>query len=150
MLDLSKDQVRKALDSPDTPKKSTRRPSILDANQRQQLLDFTCSSKEARLMTYEELAHEFSQWGAGQEAIKNALDREGFSIRIAMCRPPISQKNRKFRLQFIIEHTGWTYHNWCKLLWSDETWVKHGRHMKTHALRRPREEWHEDCDEEKV
>jgi hypothetical protein len=62
-----------------------------------------------------------------------------------MCKPPISETNRKLRLKFAREHHGWTYHNWCKFLWSDETWVKHGRHQKIKVLRRPREEWNEDC-----
>jgi DDE superfamily endonuclease len=30
------------------------------------------------------------------------------------------------------------------------TWVKHGRHQKSYVLRRPNEEWDEDCIEEKV
>jgi hypothetical protein len=67
-----------------------------------------------------------------------------------MCKPPISEKNRKLRLKFAREHRGWIYHNWCKFLWSDETWVKHGRHQKTKVLRRPGEEWNEDCVEEKI
>jgi len=67
-----------------------------------------------------------------------------------MCKPPISEKNRKLRLKFAKEHRGWTYHNWCKFLWSDETWVTHGRHQKTKVLRRPGEEWNEDCIEEKI
>jgi len=95
-------------------------------------------------MTYKELAKEFSYWNCGADAIKTALDREGFNVRIAMCKPPISEKNRKLRFKFAREHQGWTYHNWCKFLWS------HGRHQKTKVLRRPGEEWNEDCVEEKI
>jgi hypothetical protein len=101
-------------------------------------------------MTYKELAEEFCYWDCGLEAIENALKREGFGIRVAMYKPPISEKNCKLQLKFTIEHRGWTYHEWCKFFWSDETWVKHGRYQKTHVLRRPHEEWDEDCIEEKV
>ena len=67
-----------------------------------------------------------------------------------MCKPPISEKNRRLRLEFAIAYRGWTYHEWCKFFWSDETWVKHGRHQKTYVLRRPDKEWDENCVKEKV
>ena len=149
---ISKKQVRHALDhAPPTPQKRSGRPPILDAEQRQQqLVDYVCQNKENRRKTWHELAHEFSYWGCGWIAIKHALEKEGFNMRTAMCKPPISEKNRKLRLKFAMEHKGWTYHEWCKFLWSDETWITHGRHMKQHVLRRPNEEWHEDCIEEKI
>jgi hypothetical protein len=100
-------------------------------------------------MTYKELA-EFCYWDVGADAIETALDQEGFSVGTAMSKPPISEKNRNLRLKFTLEHRGWTYHNWCKFFWSDETWVKHGRYQKTHVLRRAGKEWHEDCVEEKI
>jgi transposase len=67
-----------------------------------------------------------------------------------MCKPPISEKNRKLRLQFALEHRGWTWENWCRILWSDETWVTDGRHKRTFITRRPGEEWDENCIEEKI
>jgi hypothetical protein len=82
-------------------------------------------------MSYKELAQEFFYWGAGEEAIKNALTREGFDMRAAICKLPISEKNRRLRLEFAKAYRGWIYHNWRKFLWSDETWVTHGRHRKT-------------------
>ena len=67
-----------------------------------------------------------------------------------MCKPPISKKNHKLRLKFAIKHWGWIYYEWCKFLQLDETWVTHGRYQKNHVLRRPGEEWNEDCIEEKA
>jgi hypothetical protein len=149
-LDLTQRQVLYALDTPPTLKKSSGRPPILDAEQRQQLIDFVCASRKNRRMSYKELAKEFVYWGAGHEAIKNALDKEGFGLRWAMHKPPISEKNRKLCLAFAKKHKGWTYHNWCKFMWSDETWVVDGRYRKTQVLRRAGEEWDETCVEEKV
>jgi transposase len=89
-------QVRYALDNEaPTPKKKSGRPPLLDAEQRQQLVDFVCSSRKTRRMTYKELAKEFCYWNCGSDAIKTALDKEGFKVRIAMCKPLISEKNRK-------------------------------------------------------
>jgi len=107
MLDLDVRQVRKALDTdPPTPKKSTSRPPVLDVEQRQQLVDFVCSSKAARKITYHELAQEFCYWNCRWIVVKNALKREGFHPRTAMCKPPILKKNRKLRLKFAIKHKG--------------------------------------------
>jgi hypothetical protein len=72
-------------------------------------------------MTYKELAKEFNFWDARYIVIKNALNREGFSLRWAMQKPPISKKNRKLRLAFTKEHRKWTFRNWCSILWSNKT-----------------------------
>jgi Transposase len=72
-------------------------------------------------MIYEQLANHFYWWGVKKDSIRAALEREGFYRRIAMCKPPISEKNRKLWLQFALEHRGWTWENWCRILWSDET-----------------------------
>jgi hypothetical protein len=101
-------------------------------------------------MNYQQLAKEFWYWDAGHKAIKAALDREGFSLRWAMRKPPISKKNRKLRVAFAKEHKKWTFADWARFLWSDETWIVDGRHRKTRVLRRPNEEWDETCVEEKV
>jgi hypothetical protein len=62
-------------------------------------------------MTFKELAQEFDYWEVGEEAIENALKREGFGVWSVMRKPPISEKNRRLRLKFAREHEGWTFHN---------------------------------------
>ena len=105
MLELTRRQVLYALDTPPTPQhKKAGRPPILNAEQRQHLVDFVYASKKNRRMNYQELAKEFWYWDAGYKAIKAALDREGFHLRWAMRKPPISEKNRKLRLAFAKEH----------------------------------------------
>ena len=59
MLDLTQRQVFYALDTPTTPKKSTGKPLILDAEQRAHLVKFICRLKKNRHMSYKELAEEF-------------------------------------------------------------------------------------------
>ncbi len=81
----------------------------------------------------------------GWYAIRNALRRAGFSRRVARRKPPISEKNRRARLRWAIEHVGWTYEQWKKILWSDETWVNGDQHIKTYVTRRKGEEWDPTC-----
>ena len=147
---LSRQQIQRVLDTPITPKKPSGRPLVLGPNERAILIDFVCQSKRHRRMTYVELVKEFKHFGWGYMAIEAALQKEGFNRRWAMRKPPISEKNRLLRLQFARQYQHWTFRDWCKFLWSDETWVKYGRHRKTRVLRRPGEEWQKDCVEEKV
>jgi hypothetical protein len=149
-LGLIKRQVRYALKTPATPKKASGRTLKLDPEQRQILVDYVCSSKKTRRMSYKELAGNFFHWDVGHKVIKAALDRKGFSQRWAMRKPPISKKNRRKCLKFAHEHQYWTFADWCCFLWSDKTWVKDGRHRKTHILRRPREEWDDNYVGEKM
>jgi hypothetical protein len=149
-LHLTRRQVLFALDRPPTPKKSTGRPPTVSPEQRQSLVTFVCASKKNRRMSYKQLAKEFDFWDVGHKAIKAALDLEGFSLCWAMRKPPISEKNRKLHLKFCREHLSWKPADWAKFLWTDETWVKDGRHRKTRILRRPREEWDDTCVEDKV
>jgi hypothetical protein len=81
MLRLIRRQVLYALETPVTPKKPTGRPPVLDAEQRQHLVDFVCASRKNRRMSYQQLAHEFRYWEVGHKGIKAALEREGFNLR---------------------------------------------------------------------
>ena len=104
MLKLSRRQVLYTLDTPATPKKASGRPPILDAKQRQHLVDFVCASRKNRRMSYKELVKEFEFGDIGYITIKNALDREGFPLRWVMRKPLISEKNRKLCVAFAKKH----------------------------------------------
>jgi hypothetical protein len=67
-----------------------------------------------------------------------------------MCKPPISEKNRKLRLQFALKHKHWKFEDWCTILWSDKTWVTDGRHKRTFITRLLGEEWDENCIVKKI
>jgi hypothetical protein len=95
-------------------------------------------------MSYEKLATTLNI-GVKKGAIRAALEKEGFHRRLAMRKPPISEKNRRLRLQWAQEHVNWTMDQWYKILWTDETWVTAGRHTRTWVTRRPGEEWDPTC-----
>lgn len=48
------------------------------------------------------------EFGVKKDAIRTALLREGFHRRLAMRKPPITEKNRQVRLQWALEHVNWT------------------------------------------
>jgi len=58
-------------------------------------------------MSFAKLA-EVLDFGVKKQAIRTALLREGFHRRLAMRKPPITEKNRKIRLAWAKEHVKWT------------------------------------------
>jgi hypothetical protein len=81
ILNITAKRVAYALNNKaPTPKKQTGRPSKLNAEQRQQLVNYVYSSRKTRRITFKELAQEFNYWEVGEEAIKNTLKREGFGV----------------------------------------------------------------------
>jgi Transposase len=47
-------------------------------------------------------------FGVKKQAIRTALLHKGFHRRLAIRKPPISEKNRQLRLQWALEHVDWT------------------------------------------
>lgn len=141
-------QVQTACTSRATPTKRPGRPPLLTQAQIEELVDFVCASQQNRRMSYEQLANTLD-FGVGRHAIRTALLKEGFHRRLAMRKPPISEKNRQIRLQWATDHVNWTMEQWYSILWTDETWITGGRHTRTWVTRRPGEEWDPTCIVEK-
>ena len=95
-------------------------------------------------MSFAKLA-EVLDFGVKKQAIRTALLREGFHRRLAIRKPPITEKNRQIRLAWAEEHVNWTLEQWYQILWTDETWITGGRHTRTWVTRRAGEEWEPTC-----
>ena len=134
-------QVEHSCTIPPTPKKRFGRPSALSQVKIEMLVEFVCASTKNRRMSYSQSANEWSL-EPKDDAIRNALMKEGFYRRLAMRKPPISETNRATRLAWSLEHRDWTIELWYVILWTDETWVTGGRHTRTWVTRRAGEEWY--------
>lgn len=92
-------------------------------------------------------------WSCGEEAIRAAFKKEGYVRRHvrrhSRRKPPLSEQNRKDRLEWAWEHLFWTDEEWFSILWSDETWVNPGRHTRAWITRKIGQEelYHTDCIE---
>jgi transposase len=107
---------------------------------------FVTSSKKTRQMTYLQIAEALWPEGeVGASSVRYALNKRGYHRRVALRKPPITEANRVVRLQWAHERLNWTPDQWNKVLWSDETWVKAGRHRKTYITRRTGEELNPTC-----
>ena len=121
------------------------RPTHLSDEEALQLVEFVCATAENRRMPFVELAATLFDARFGMWAIKSTLYRLGFLRRVAKSKPPISETNRRKRLDWAIEHRDWTAEDWARLLWSDETWVTGGFHRRQFVTRRPGEEHDPTC-----
>jgi len=83
----------------------------------------------------------------GTEAIKYALRKRGYYRRLALRKP---QPNRIRRLEWAHEHLHWSREQWYSVLWTDETWIKSGKHRRTWVTRCAGEELDDTCAVDKV
>ena len=99
---------------------------------------FVRLSRKNRQMSYLELVYEFRFWKAGVYAITSALKDRGYYRHLSLEKPPLSEANKRNRFEWASERLHWTYNDWCRILWSDETWVTDGRHRDAYVTRKVR------------
>lgn len=118
----------------------------LSEDQVDDLITYICTSKATRFESFLSLSiGPFSHFKVSGDVIRKAIAKRGYKKYIARQKPPLSQKNRDLRLAWAQEHKDWTLEDWCKILWTDETWVTGGRHRKQYVTRKAGEELHPDC-----
>jgi transposase len=76
------------------------------------------------------LALRFSYWSVTKYPIRHALREVGYTRCVALARPPLSEDDKKIRLQWAEDHVGWERWRWERILWSDETWITGGKHRR--------------------
>jgi len=89
---FSQHQIQYACTSPATPTKRSGRPPALTQAQIKDLIGYVCMSVRNRRLSFQQLANELDL-GVGKKAIRAALIKEGFYWRLAMRKPPISERN---------------------------------------------------------
>lgn len=88
-LGITPDQVRYTIEKGYiSPKKNKGRNPKLNLTQVDELEEFVCSSRENRQMSYLEVATNFPDWNVGEMAVKNALEKRGYSRCLVRTKPP--------------------------------------------------------------
>ncbi len=129
---------------PTSQKRQCERKSTIDVKSLQILIDFVCASQENRQLSYCQISWKL-EWDVSEDAIRWALQKEGFFRRVTRRKSLISEKNRLLRLAWAYEHLNWTKKQWQTILWSDETWVNGSRHRRIWVTRRSHEEYDFTC-----
>jgi hypothetical protein len=149
-LNVTLDQIRYVLAHQLTPqkRKSGRRP-LLEQQERKRLIEWVCASAKNRRSPWKEIPTILG-WDCKVYAMATTFKREGFARRSALKKPKLTAQHAKLRLDWAIEHLNWSLEQWEQILWTDETWIQPGKHKKVKVTRRPGEELHRDCIDEKV
>ena len=146
-LNLTIDQVRYAIRHRITPQKTRSgcKP-FLNTPQRKRLIEWVTASRENREVSWSEIPTLLG-WNCGLKAIRAAFKKEGYTRACARQKPPLTYLNQVSRLSWAIEHEDWSEEQWFSILWTDETWVKPGRHTRLRITRKigPSELYHPDC-----
>jgi len=152
LLGVTERQVGYAIASEQvTPAHRSGRPRALTDAQIDELEDYVRSSRATRQISYLRLATDpFAHWGVSEHVIRRALERRGYTRRIARAKPPLTERTMAIRLQWALEHVNWEPWQWYQILWSDETWVTGGRHRRRWVTRKAGEELDPTCVVDKV
>lgn len=140
-------QIRYALAHRLTPQKhKTGRKVYLNTPERKRLVQWATASRENRETPWIEIPRILG-FDCGEKAIRTAFKKEGYVRRVSRKKCPLSEENRKKRLDWAKEHVDWTDEQWDEILWSDETWAQPGRHTRIWVTRKigEKEVYHKDC-----
>ncbi len=142
-------QIRYACHHCLTPHKDRKgRRKKLNDKQIAELIRFVTASRANRRLSWRSLPRALG-WNVSEATIRRALHAAAFRRCRALTKLPISEKNRKRRLNWAKRHLNWKRKDWEVLLFTDETWATGGRHCRVEVTRRPGEEWEPVCVEEK-
>jgi hypothetical protein len=118
---LTRCQVEYALQHRPTPQKhNSGRHLLLNTPQRKYLINWVTANAQNRRVAWSDIPKSLG-WNCSLKAIRAAFKKEGYVRRIARRKPPISEENRRIRLQWAIEHQNWTDEQWDEICWSDES-----------------------------
>lgn len=109
-----------------------------------EIFSFITTNEINRRLSYEKLIDILSL-NIPVDKLRRTLASRGYNRRVALGRPDIKEKNLLERLTWARAHVNWTRDDWCRIIWTDETWVTPGYHRKVRVTRRADEERHPDC-----
>ncbi|EKV10534.1 hypothetical protein PDIG_55890 [Penicillium digitatum PHI26] len=144
-LGITRNQVRWAIArGTPTPRKPPGRVPKLIRSEVDDIITFITTNEINRRLSYEKLINILSL-NISVDTLRRTLASRGYNRRVALGRPDIKEKNLLERLTWARAHVNWTRDDWCRIIWTDETWVTPGYHRKVRVTRRADEERHPDC-----
>ncbi|KAI0994406.1 hypothetical protein K3495_g13776 [Podosphaera aphanis] len=133
------------------PKKAPGRAPTLSSEDVDQIKIFITSSSQGRRMSWLELAAgPFRYLRASERVLHNELKNRGYARHPALKKPPLSEVNKRKRLEWAEAHKDWSDEDWMNVLWTDETWVTGGQHNRYWITRKIGEELNVDCVVDKL
>ncbi len=139
-------QIACAADRP-TPRRRSGRRLTTTAEQEVELINWVQLSAANRQMQWERVAERFgwSYW-----VVRRIFRANGYHRCIALRKPPLSPVNKIKRFNWAEAHVNWTWEQWNRILWTDETWTTNGKHRRVRVTRRAGEQLDPTCIVDKI
>ena len=100
--------------------------------------------RRGREKTCTEIAREVG--GISDTTVWRILRKAGYNKTKPTRKPGLTEEMKKARLQFALDHKDWTFEDWKKVIWSDETSIVIGHRRGGYRIwRRAEERWNKSC-----
>jgi len=124
--------------------KSMGRPSSFDDYTKRHLERIIRSDPFQTIETLQGQLRSMSK-DVSRTTVKNWIKKLGFKYRSAASKPKLSDDQKKNRLEWAIEHVGWTNKQWEQVVWSDESRFRVFGHDGKPKVLRKQGERYESC-----
>lgn len=119
------------------PTKQKGRTLYLTSRQDDELESFICPSFNNRRMTFLKISTgPFKELANSENVIRNAQRRRGCSRKLALVKPPTSERNKIIIRKSVEGHFSLTKEHWQIILWTDESRVTDRWHTWTWVMRK--------------
>ena len=133
--------------TPSNRKRSGRPVSFNDA-EKQELIDFVTRDRRTRRLSWEEITAEMG-YACSAKTVQRVVQSMGYHKRVPRRKFNVRPDNRPRRVQWAREHLSWTFEEWKRVLWTDESsFSTAGFGHRPWVIRSPEEEYHPDCMDE--
>jgi transposase len=148
-LQISRTTVRRIVHQsehgePRTPPRPKGRPPVCTTRKRSRLVDRLRLSTENRRLPLDQLAR-LEHLHYDIRTLRKALEKEGYSRRIARSKPLLTEKQKERRLQWARDHLNWSDRQWGRVIWTDEASIRCGHFGQVYVTRAIGEEFEPDC-----
>lgn len=126
----------------------TGRPPIFDEAEKQHLVAFITQDSTTRRLSWIAIGIEMG-YACSPKTIQNVMHSIGYHKRVPRHKPHIRPYNKPKHVTWCQEHLYWTYDEWKRIIWTDESsFSTAGFGHRPWVIRRPDEEYHPDCIDE--
>lgn len=121
------------------------RPPIFNDAEKERLRQFVTQDRRTRRLSWIEIRDEMG-YACSPELIHDVMASMGYHKRVPRQKFKVRPENRPKRVQWCQERLHWTYDEWFRTLFSDESFFHTvGFHHRPMVIRRAGEEDHPDC-----
>ena len=96
-------------------------PAKLNAGHQRRITRFITSGEADNAAQVTKLLTNDSHIDCSVYTVRRALKKSGFRAIVKQKRPRLSAKHVHARLAFALKHQHWTFDDWKRVIWSDET-----------------------------